>query len=122
MAEPPLVLCARSQAWLRYWRSLAWWQGHMSFDPVGEIRLTVRHRAEPRPDGKSGEKGCKPKQADKRVEERKKNWPVVSNRRTRGWRWFIRRRQGSTSAMRVTTSRFAPTGIPNQCENLRASP
>src|SRR3954451_10315366 len=37
MAEPPLVLCARSQAWLRYWRSLAWWQGPTSFDPVGEI-------------------------------------------------------------------------------------
>src|ERR1700676_5053870 len=26
-AETSLVLCARSQAWLRYWRSLAWWQG-----------------------------------------------------------------------------------------------
>ena len=36
-ADPPLVLCARSQAWLRYWRSLAWWQGRMSFAPVGEI-------------------------------------------------------------------------------------
>ena len=26
-AETSLVLRARSQAWLRYWRSLAWWQG-----------------------------------------------------------------------------------------------
>src|ERR1019366_3383976 len=31
---------ARMKAWLRYWRSLAWWQGRLiraSFDPVGEI-------------------------------------------------------------------------------------
>src|SRR6266852_412690 len=26
-AETSLVLRARSQAWPRYWRSLAWWQG-----------------------------------------------------------------------------------------------
>src|SRR5438034_7699548 len=45
-----LVLSARIRAWLRYWRSLAWWQGlshRCSLDPVGEIFQPYRHRAEP---------------------------------------------------------------------------
>ncbi len=39
-ADLPLVPRARLKAWLRYWRSLAWWQGLSMlrpFDPVGEI-------------------------------------------------------------------------------------
>src|SRR5438876_8386950 len=39
-ADFPLVLRARIKAWLRYWRSLAWWQASSRrrlFDPVGEI-------------------------------------------------------------------------------------
>jgi hypothetical protein len=39
-AAYPLVLRARWRAWLRYWRSLAWWQApslRWLFDPVGEI-------------------------------------------------------------------------------------
>ena len=49
-AHEILVLSARIRAWLRYWRSLAWWQGlshRCSFDPVGEIFQPYRHRAEP---------------------------------------------------------------------------
>src|SRR5260370_18433661 len=48
---------------------------------------------------RSGEKGCELKQAHKRVEERRKNLPVVYDRQTRGWRLFIRMRRGSTSGM-----------------------
>lgn len=39
-AERIMVLCARVRAWLRYRRSLAWWQAtsmRWTFDPVGEI-------------------------------------------------------------------------------------
>src|SRR5262244_3681096 len=39
-ADFPLVLLARIKAWLRYWRSLVWWQipsMRLGFDPVGEI-------------------------------------------------------------------------------------
>jgi hypothetical protein len=39
-ADFPLVLLARIKAWLRYWRSLVWWQIpsiRLGFDPVGEI-------------------------------------------------------------------------------------
>jgi|SRR5271165_265296 len=35
-----MALRARCEAWLRYWRSLVWWQGSgcsRSFDPVGEF-------------------------------------------------------------------------------------
>lgn len=35
-----VLLVPGLRAWLRYWRSLAWWQGQflrMLFDPVGEI-------------------------------------------------------------------------------------
>src|SRR5438067_13476287 len=49
-AHEILVLSARIRAWLRYWRSRAWWQGlshRCSFDPVGEIFQPYRHRAEP---------------------------------------------------------------------------
>src|SRR6266852_4073943 len=33
-AENPLVLRARPQAWPRYWRSLAWWQGPRCNGPL----------------------------------------------------------------------------------------
>ncbi len=35
-----VLLVPGLKAWLRYWRSLAWWQGRSlrtPFDPVGEI-------------------------------------------------------------------------------------
>ena len=35
-----VLLMPELKAWLRYWRSLAWWQGRscrLPFDPVGEI-------------------------------------------------------------------------------------
>src|SRR2546425_10454214 len=43
-AERTLVLRARVRAWLRYRRSLAWWQGPSlgwRFDPVGEISKPI---------------------------------------------------------------------------------
>src|SRR5580693_7166736 len=74
-----------------------------SFDPVGEISKPFVTGPNRVPTFRPGEKGCEPKQAQKQVEERRKNLPVVCDLRTRGWRLFIRMRRGSTSEMRVTT-------------------
>ena len=43
-AERVMVLRARVTAWLRYWRSLAWWQEpsmQRFFDPVGETSKPI---------------------------------------------------------------------------------
>jgi hypothetical protein len=39
-----VLLVPELKAWLRYWRSLAWWQGRSlrpPFDPVGEITQPI---------------------------------------------------------------------------------
>src|SRR6201998_1215659 len=105
-----MVLRARREAWLRYWRSLVWWQGAGSNGPSTPLESFL-NRSSP---GRT-ESEFPPRRTGMRTE--KKLWP---NRKAR--RELARRLQSENPGLEVVHPQAAGIDVGNSAHYVAVRP